>query len=136
MATVAFGPGSRTILSAGKMDGAVYQWDLRPTTGPAVRSPWDELAAEDAVVAYRATWALADDSKDTVALLRSKLSPVAAPKADEIPRLIAQLSSEKFAERETASRALADFGGTAAPAIKEGWLRNCRPRKASGCKNS
>ena len=129
VATVAFGPGSRTVLSAGEQDGAVYQWDIRPPAGLAVRSPWDDLA-EDAGVAYRAIWASADDSKEAVPLLRSKLVPVAAPKPDEVAWLIGQLNSETFAVRETASRKLAEFGAAAGPALKEALAKEARGGKS------
>jgi WD40 repeat protein len=114
---VAFGPGARTVLSAGT-DGAVYQWDLRPERGPIGRSLWEDLAAEDAAVAYRATWALIDDPAGAVALLRSKLRPAVSPKPEEVARLIHQLNAPKFADREAASRALADLGPAAGPALR------------------
>ncbi|MBO0697072.1 MAG: PQQ-binding-like beta-propeller repeat protein [Zavarzinella sp.] len=114
---VAFGPGARTVLSAGA-DGAVYEWDLRPDPAPPGRSIWDDLAAENAGVAYRATWSLINDPAEAVTLLRSKLPPAVAPKAEDLARLIDRLNATKFADREAASRALAEIGPAAGPALR------------------
>jgi WD40 repeat protein len=113
---VAFGPGGKTILSAGT-DGAVYQWDLRPSGGPRVQSTWDDLAADDPAVGYRAVWALIDDPAGAVRTLRA-IAPVAGPTPAELAGLIARLNADQFAVREAATRALADLGPLALPALK------------------
>ncbi|HJZ93114.1 MAG TPA: hypothetical protein VKE40_19715 [Gemmataceae bacterium] len=114
---VAFGPGGKTLLSAGD-EGTVFQWDLRPPALPRDRSAWDDLAADDPAVAYRAVWALADDKAGAVRTLRAKLPPVAGPTPEELTRLIDRLNVDQFAAREAAMRALADLGPLAVPALR------------------
>jgi WD40 repeat protein len=112
----AFGPDARSVLSTGR-DAAVYQWDARPA-GPSAESPWDALAADDPAIAYRATWALTDDPAGAVRTLRANLPPAAGPTPEELARLIDRLNADQFAAREAATRALADLGPLAVPALK------------------
>ncbi|HKB03097.1 MAG TPA: hypothetical protein VKD90_12805, partial [Gemmataceae bacterium] len=114
---VGFGPGGKSVLSAGD-DGTVYQWDPRPPAAPPARSTWDDLGADDPVVAYRAVWALTDD-KDAVRMLRAKLPAAAGPTPEELARLIERLNADQFAAREAAMRTLADLGPQAMPALRK-----------------
>jgi hypothetical protein len=114
---VAFGPGGKTALSAGG-DGAVYQWDMRPVDGLAGWSAWDDLADTHIAFAYRAIWAMIDNPAASVKTLRANLRPATGPTAAELTRLIGQLNADQFAARETGSRALADLGPLATPALR------------------
>jgi WD40 repeat protein len=114
---VGFGPSGRTILSTG-LDGAAYQWDLRPPAA-AGRLAWDDLADSDPAIAYRAGWVMTDDPKATLDLMRVKLPPVVGPTPAELTRLIADLNADRFALREAAVRTLTDLGPLATPALKQ-----------------
>jgi hypothetical protein len=114
---VAFGPGGTTALSAGD-DGCAYQWNLGLAALPAGRSAWDDLAAADAAVGYRAAWTLIADPAAAERTFREKLPPAAEPKPEELARLIARLDADEFAAREAAAKALADLGPLAAPALR------------------
>ncbi|MBO0697073.1 MAG: PQQ-binding-like beta-propeller repeat protein, partial [Zavarzinella sp.] len=114
---VAFGPNGTTALSAGN-DGSAYLWDLKPPALSADRSAWDDLAAADAAVGYRAVWALIDDPGGTVKTLRAKLPAAIEPKPEELARLIARLDADDFATREAAAKALTDLGPLAVPALR------------------
>jgi RNA polymerase sigma factor (sigma-70 family) len=106
-----FGPDGRTVLSS-SFDLTALLWDLRPTPGKK-RKPdelWAKLAG-DPVSAYQALWALVDDPKTCCALLRRRMGPVKEPAdAARVRRLVAQLDSEEFRQREAASRELAAMG--------------------------
>lgn len=117
---VEFGPDGMTALSTA-LDFTALLWNLHPGKSPPV-SPalWDDLVAADAAVAYRALWALRDDAAAGSALLRAKLPPVPA-KFDEkrARQFVAALDSDRFEERETASRALAVLGPAVLPLLKK-----------------
>ena len=116
--TVGFGPGRRTVVSGG-VDGAVYQWDLRPRdAGPVGPGTWADLGSGDPAVAYRAVWCLAADPAGAVKLLRANLPPAAAPDPERLARLIGRLGADGFADREAATRELAALGRLAGPALK------------------
>lgn len=111
-----FGPGGKTVLSAGN-DGAAYQWELRPPV-VAGRSAWNDLADGDPAVAYRAGWVMTDEPKVTLDLVRAKLPPVGRPTPAELARLIADLNADRFAARESAVRTLIELGPLATPACE------------------
>jgi WD domain, G-beta repeat len=121
VATVAFSPDGRTIFSQGQ-DGQGYLWNLRPKPvagQPAARKDlWTDLAGTDAAKAYRAGWAFADDPP-SVDYLRTKLPAAVQPDKARLAKLIADLDSDKFDDREAATRALADLAELAAPAMEE-----------------
>ncbi len=106
-----FGPDGRTVLSS-SFDLTALLWDLRPTPGKQ-RKPderWTDLAG-DPVSAYQALWALVDDPKTCCALLRQRIAPVKdTANPARVRRLVAQLDSEEFGQREAASRELAAMG--------------------------
>jgi WD40 repeat protein len=118
-----FTPDGSALLTWGA-DKTVLLWDLRPSRAarPAggFAALWEELASADAARAYRAVWALRDDPKAAVALLRAKLPP-ADVRVDEaqVRKLLADLDSERFAAREAAARALAKLGPPATPALRQ-----------------
>jgi WD40 repeat protein len=117
---IAFGADSRTILSCGE-DSQAYLWSLRPPMEkegkPSLNSLWAALAGEPAK-AYRAIWALSE-AKDAAAFLRDKLAPVKPVTEERLQKLIADLESETFAVRESATKALAELGENAAPAMRK-----------------
>jgi WD40 repeat protein len=121
---LAFSADGRRLVSGGQ-DTTALVWDL--TGGPAghaapltkadLTSCWDDLAGQDAAVAYRAVCHLAA-APAGVALLAERLRPV--PRADEerLARLIADLDSDQFAVRDRAARELEAAGESAAAACR------------------
>jgi hypothetical protein len=117
------------VLVSGGSDTTALVWDLRPfrnreRPAPADPAPadldglWADLADADAARAFRAFWRLADSPGKAVALLRKRLRPDDNPEAKRIAQHLADLDSERFAEREKATRALAALGEAAAPALR------------------
>src|SRR5262249_47788181 len=68
---------------------------------------WDDLASEDALVAFRAAGLLATDPAKSLPLLQEKLPPVPVLAATELARLLAALDGKRFPERDRALRQLA-----------------------------
>jgi WD40 repeat protein len=115
---IGFSPDGRTV-ATGHSDGTILLWRV---PAPAIEGRWSanegaalwqDLGDETPGNAWTAVWQLADHPADAVRLLQGKypLTPVAA--ADEFAKLIAGLDSPKFAEREKASRRLAELGRAA-----------------------
>ncbi|MGH7173877.1 MAG: PQQ-binding-like beta-propeller repeat protein, partial [Gemmataceae bacterium] len=117
---VAFGTDSRTILSCGA-DAQAYLWSLRPSRArgakPSLDSLWTALADEPAK-AYRAIWAMSE-TKEATAFLRDKLVSVKPVSNERLRQLIAELESDAFAVRERATKALAELGEVAVPAMRK-----------------
>jgi hypothetical protein len=81
---------------------------------------WGQLSNPDAVTAYQALWTLAATPKETVALLKARIKPPAAG-ADlpQIRKWIAELDSDRFAIRETATQMLRKLGSEAELPLRE-----------------
>jgi hypothetical protein len=77
---------------------------------------WDNLAGPGPK-AYSALTTLADHPAQAVALLRQHLRPAQPPEG--VAKLIADLDSGDFDQREQATRELAKLGGLAEPALRE-----------------
>jgi WD40 repeat protein len=119
---VAYGGPAR--LASSSHDLTALLWDLRADRKPATPA-WDALSGPDALEAYRAIWALSAD-KAGPDLLRSKVQPVRPPRPEQVRQWLADLGSERFAVRETATRGLRHLGRLVEPD-----LRAARP-KATG----
>jgi hypothetical protein len=117
---ISFGADSRTVLSCGE-DAQAYLWSLRPPrekeAKPSLDSLWSALAAEPAK-AYRALWAMSED-EGVAAFLRAKLAPVKPVANERLRKLIVDLDSSTFTVRDRATKALAELGEAAAPAMRE-----------------
>jgi hypothetical protein len=127
--SLAFTPDGQS-LATGHRDGTILVWDLplgnRPANGTAsapetgvLEGWWSALAGGDARKAHEAVWAMIGSPEPSVALLRSRMQPVAAVAAAELRQLVADLDSAEFARREAASRRLAELGERAEPALRE-----------------
>jgi RNA polymerase sigma factor (sigma-70 family) len=122
----AYSPDGRTLLT-GSEDTTILIWDLagwgRPATGELsgtdVQSLWEDLAGDDAVRACRAIGALAAVPAQSLPLLRRHLAPVAAADRRRLARLVAQLDSENFDTRESATRELRALGELAAAILHD-----------------
>jgi RNA polymerase sigma factor (sigma-70 family) len=117
---VSFGADSRTVLSCGS-DAQAYLWTLRPPAADTEKTSLDSLwaaLADEPKQAYRAIWQLSD-AEGAAAFLRGKIPPV-EPVADErLEKLIGDLDSNQFAVRQAASKALAELGELAVPAMRK-----------------
>ncbi len=125
--TLAFSPDGHTLASS-SADTTVLLWDMTGSLSETVRKAakpdaaeklWDALADEDAEKSYRLIQSLTAHPKVAVALVKSKLPAVKAPKVDEtaIEKWVADLDNEDFDRREQASKGLAKIGRPAAPAL-------------------
>jgi RNA polymerase sigma factor (sigma-70 family) len=124
---LAFAPDGRALASGGS-DTTALVWDVtggvlpgrpgRPADGARVEALWEDLAAEDAALAFRALWRLAARPAEAVTLLRGRLKPAAGPAARLPDRLVRDLDSNRFAVRETATRDLERLGDLAEPALR------------------
>jgi RNA polymerase sigma factor (sigma-70 family) len=123
---VAFSPDGRRLVS-GSTDTTALVWDVARYTrreaatarlsADEVRSAWDDLAG-DAGKAYRAVGLLAAAPDQAVPFLAERVKPAAAPDPKRVAALLAGLDSERFADREAATRELEELGGLVEPAVR------------------
>jgi WD40 repeat protein len=95
------------------------QWHPARLSPDKLRAAWETLAGADAASAYAAMWQLVADPEGSTTLLRSRLRPVAHAEDDQVAQLIAALDSEKFAERERATRELETLEDAAAAELRQ-----------------
>jgi WD40 repeat protein len=121
----ALGPRGRQ-LAAVVRESTIHVWDLsweglyghRAPPGPAAWGrAWQDLAGASAAAAYEGVWALAAGGDKAVAFLGERLKP-APPRQLPLERLLADLSSPRFAVREAASRELKKLGAPAEAALR------------------
>jgi WD40 repeat protein len=120
---VGFAPGMRMAFSSGQ-DGQAFWWGLAPVKGPSVpiAKLWASLAGEPAE-AYSATWALIDRGQESVDFFVKKIVPVPSVKEVLLAKHIGALGSEDFKVRDAATKALADLGDVAAPALRKAMIK-------------
>jgi RNA polymerase sigma factor (sigma-70 family) len=119
---LAFGPDGRT-LATGGYDGTSLLWTLKPKTEPppaAGLGPlWESLAGEDAARAYRAVWTLAERPDRSIPFLKEHLrSAKVQIDQDRLRLWLADLDSDNFTKRQTASRELAGLGTAIEPNVR------------------
>jgi WD40 repeat protein len=123
---VSFSPDSTRLVSA-CADSTALVWDLAsvraklPPAKAETATPedlWARLGEADAEKAYDAILALAADAPRAVTLLRQRLAQVPAPEGKMLARLMADLDSAKYAERQKAKAELEKLGDLALPALK------------------
>jgi WD40 repeat protein len=118
---IAFSPDGLH-LATGDRDHCVLIWKApvspprkkaKPPTA-AERQAWWTALGRDASTAYKAVGQMIDSPKNAIALLKERVRPIRASGPDTVARLITQLDSDRFDEREKAQQALEQMGeGTA-----------------------
>ena len=122
-------PLGRTLASASS-DSTILIWDVAGVTArqgklraqvdaSEVAAAWKDLASADAKVAYRSIRLLIEAPERSVPLLRERLRPAPAPDAKRIEQLLRGLDSNRFTERENASKELERLADVAAPALRK-----------------
>jgi WD40 repeat protein len=132
IASLAFSPDGKC-LASGSLDTTMLVWDLtgQRASGqpPAVHlsqaemeNAWKELAGREAASAHGAITTLTAAGQQAVLFLRQHLHPVAARQPHQlkqIEQLILALDSDRSADRQKASDALAGLRGAAEPALRK-----------------
>lgn len=127
--TLSFASDCKTLASGGE-DNTILIWDvsgLAPASKPALEKLgreklvqcWDNLAGADAAAAYAAIAELARHPDRAESLIKGKLSGLKKIDTQRIARLIADLDSDDFKTRESASKELAGQGQSAEKALRE-----------------
>jgi WD40 repeat protein len=124
--SLALSPDGR-LLASGGANGTVLLWEIpeaekpSPTLSDARRAAlWAELIDTDAGRAYRAVVALSEAPGPALALIKERLKGrPAPPDVKRLEKLVGMLDSDTFAEREKASRELADAGAAAEDVLRQ-----------------
>jgi hypothetical protein len=135
---LAFSPDGRT-LASGCFDTTIMLWDVtghlqKGNPDSAVRSTqelialWSDLKGSDAGKSHQAIWDMTRTPAQTVPFLKEHLRPTKSQPEDArvIDQLIQDLSDDRFAVRENATRKLEIMGKDA-----ESKLRDAMKNKAS-----
>ncbi len=127
IACLAFAPDSKR-LASGSTDHTVLLWENLPGPQDKARGAkvtvnrletwWKDLGG-DATVGYRTISRLLQHTGQTVALLRDKLRPAPPVDTKRIEELIKALDSERYADRQDATRALEALGDHAELALRK-----------------
>jgi hypothetical protein len=123
-----FSPDGKTLVSG---IGKAFLWDvtalspgMKPPRSDSLNRLWDDLAAEDAETAYRATCGLVAVPESSLPLLAERLRAQMVPDGARLTRLIADLGAQRFAAREQATRELERLGELAWPALRQALQAN------------
>jgi WD40 repeat protein len=113
-------------LASASWDTTVLVWDVsglnlggKAPDSKTLAGLWKDLGAADAKVVYAAVCRGAAAGDVAVLRLKLDLKPAAAIDPDKVADLVLQLDADDFAQREQASRALADLGPAAEAPLRE-----------------
>src|SRR5262249_47819702 len=120
---------ARTVASAGH-DSTVLVWDVtgqmvggrlpvRTLSRTELEALWTELGSPNAARAHRALWGLVCAPAQSLPYLHEHLKPPPAPDPQRLARLLADLESDRFEERQKAAEALEGLGELAEPALRK-----------------
>jgi WD40 repeat protein len=128
---LAFTPAGQ--LLCGGIDTTVLAHDvgLRPgVASGTAEAAWTDLTERDARRAFEAQGRLLATPSAAVRLFAETIKAVEPADADRLRRLIAELGDARFAVREAASKALAELGEKARPAVAEAARASTSPEVA------
>ncbi len=122
---VAFSPDGAHVATGGR-DHCILIWEapkvkrrmLAKAPALAERNAWWGALDGDAPAAYKVIGQMIDAPEHALALLRERVRPVPPIDATAVGKLIDQLSSDEFPERESAERALEKMGHDVAHHLK------------------
>lgn len=137
LAYVAFRPDGRQLLTRGSA-GWCLVWDVPPPAPPKaiagdeMGAAWEKLANKDPAMALKwvGRWAASGDA--AVAFLGKRLRPEDGFPADELRKLVADLASPKFREREAARKRLQEIGEPIVARLRAEAARAADPEVAEG----
>jgi WD40 repeat protein len=126
---IAFAPEGRRLIAATHEPWPdLVIWEVPPVSlakselaGADLARLWADLGAEDAAKAEAAVWTLVAGSEQAVAFIKEKI-PAATPDpklSKKLTKLIADLDTDEFEARETASAELAKLGLSAEPGLRK-----------------
>jgi hypothetical protein len=93
-------------------DSRVEEWREKPV------SLWKDLAKGKSARAYEAIGKLVADPERSLPFLKERLQAAPPADAERLGRLTADLDSEEFRKRDTASHELSKLGAAAEPALR------------------
>ena len=97
-------------------------WDIRPSRvagNDSLDAAWLELAKPASREAFKAEEIFLAAPTDAVKLFADRIQPEAPLEAKRVERLLAGLDSDRFAEREAASKGLRELGRRTKPFLDE-----------------
>ncbi len=119
---VAFDPTGLRIV-ASSPEAPIYVWDLLGEPGrwksENTQLIWTNLASGDPKTGFAAIRLLRANPAEAIAFLRERMQAPAVPAKDVVARLIKQLDSPQFAERENAQKELANMAEMVATELAE-----------------
>jgi hypothetical protein len=130
--SVAFAPDGKS-LASGSADTTALLWDVADIlTRPRPKAPlqtepgrlWEELASKNPARAYAAIQELTAAGAAAVKLLAGRVQPAVAPDAAAVKKWLADLGSERFANREKARAALHRLGKAVETALRDRLAKN------------
>ncbi|MBI3409579.1 MAG: WD40 repeat domain-containing protein [Planctomycetes bacterium] len=123
--SLAFSPDGRR-MAATSSDAPVYVWDVAGDLLPRKRLEpaeldrcWTDLAGADAELAFAAIRRLAAAPDQTVPFLRNRLKPMVGADPEIVEKLVTQLDSPRFAERDQAKADLEKLAPAAEPLLRQ-----------------
>jgi hypothetical protein len=110
-----FAPNGRTIATSIKGNIKLWDWWNQSRSHPyqlAAKSEilWRQMAAKDAIDAFRAMCILVESPNEAVELLRTRLRDAPSISTSRLERLFTELDADTYVAREKATRELAALG--------------------------